>query len=86
MTTRTSALRDQSRPLSFSVAYGEREVDAVADSLGVPVCDAEAEAILASLDEELAALAAAATRRAVTFRIAAQVRRLARVHASDVDD
>ncbi|HYA00159.1 MAG TPA: hypothetical protein VEK76_07380 [Candidatus Binatia bacterium] len=86
MTTRACALREERRPLTFSVAYGQQDVEATAETLGVPVCDAEAEAILARLDGELTTLAAAATRRAVAGRIADELRRLSRTHAADVDD
>ena len=86
MTTRASALRAERLSLTFSVAYGEPEVERVAERLGVSVSGAEAEAILIGLDAEIAELARAATRRAVARTIASAVRRVSRAHAADVDD
>jgi hypothetical protein len=86
MTTRATALRSERRPVELTVSYGEADVEAAAGRLGVSVCDTEAEAILGRLDDQLPELAAAATRGAIELHISAEVERLVRVHADDVDD
>ncbi|MBV8301372.1 MAG: hypothetical protein JOY68_05575 [Candidatus Dormibacteraeota bacterium] len=77
---------DRAYELTVSVAYGVEDVERAAESLDVPLCGQETDAILADLDSESAALASAAVRSAVASRIYEDLTRVARAHGLSDDD
>jgi hypothetical protein len=86
MNTPATVRPECAHELTVSVAYGTEEVERAAESLNVVLCNQETEAILADLDEQVASLAAAAVRSAITSRIYEDLIRAARWHSSSDDD
>jgi hypothetical protein len=86
VSSRTTVLRPELRRVVVMAAYGERDVEQAAERFGVTLSDEETEAILCDVDDRLDDLASAATRGAIESRIAADLDRVSRAHAVDLDD
>jgi hypothetical protein len=86
VSSRTTVLRPELRRVVVMAAYGERDVEQAAERFGVTLSDEETEAILCDVDDRLDDLASAATRGAIESRIVADLDRVSRAHAVDLDD
>jgi hypothetical protein len=86
MTRATVAAAAPARRVTVKVAYGSRDVEKAAESMEVLVSGAEVEAIIANIDDELAALAATATHSAVLLMIFDELMVVSHAHAAGDDD
>ncbi len=76
----------QRHRVTLTIPYDAADVEKAAESLDIPVCDEEVNAILDDIGAELTVLAASAARSAVLARIYDDVRRVSQGHEATDDD
>jgi hypothetical protein len=86
MTRATAAVPTRERRVTVKIAYGTTDIEKAAESMALQVSGEEVEAILANIDEELATLAATATRSAVVSRVFDELLIVCHAHANGDDD